>query len=729
MNSVWFFKGNGYAASKNVENGNAYLLANGYMGCRGTLEEHTKAELAAVNLAGVYDQNQNKWRETVNAPNPLYGALYEKSGAVLSCESAASHTQWLDLSRAVSGRTTVWQTESGTFTYKTERFVSMAEKHLLASRYTLCSDTDMELTLLTGIDADVFDCNGPHLFGLALEEKEGMLFSSAHTGELNIPVCTGEAAVFESADAKFVREGEKLLRRIHVKLKAGVPFVLEKYGVVYTGKDSDDPRMSAQKLLAGAKKQVYDALLKAHESAWEALWEDSKVEIDGDQDAQRAINYSLYQLHAIAPRHGGALSVAARGLSGQTYKGAVFWDTEIFMQPFFLHTEPEVVRSFLKYRIWGLKGAKEKAREYGYDGAFYAWESQEEGAEACSDYNVTDVFTLRPQRTYFRDKQIHISGDIAYALWQYVCHTDDEALLYEGGFELLYECAKFYRSRAYRSVSRGTVEFLDVIGPDEYHERVSNNAFTNRMAKHTFETLAAAYAYLKKSDAQKAEAFFESLGINEKALAEFLSLARDIKPAAADKNGVIEQFDGYFKMEDCTLDTVRGRLLNEKEYWGGANGVAAHTAIIKQADVLTLMQLFKGDFTDEQVERNWRYYMPRTEHGSSLSACMYALTACRIGLKEEAYALFMKTAAIDMEGGGKQFAGNIYIGGTHPAASGGAWMTAVFGFAGFSVEGGEIRLKPALPEKWKRLRFRVLHGGRRYEITVTHAGTGIKIIE
>ena len=188
------------------------------------------------------------------------------------------------------------------------------------------------------------------------------------------------------------------------------------------------------------------------------------------------------------------------------------------------------------------------------------------------------------------------------------------------------------------------------------------------------------------------------------------------------RDGVIEQFDGFFALEDCSLDTVRARLCHPREYWGGDHGVAGTTQIIKQADVIAMMALFPEDFSAETVAANWAYYEPRTEHGSSLSACMYALTACRLGKPELAWDLFLRTAGIDMTGGGKEWAGEIYIGGTHPAANGGAWMIAALGFAGLEMKSGQPVIHPHLPEQITRLSFPITAGGKRLRVTVTHDG-------
>jgi trehalose/maltose hydrolase-like predicted phosphorylase len=186
-----------------------------------------------------------------------------------------------------------------------------------------------------------------------------------------------------------------------------------------------------------------------------------------------------------------------------------------------------------------------------------------------------------------------------------------------------------------------------------------------------------------------------------------------------DERGVIEQFDGYFRLEDCTLNTVRSRLKDPKEYWGGGGGVAAATQIIKQADVVTMLALFGNDYSTAVKKANLDYYEPRTEHGSSLSSCMYALLACETGRSEWAYPFFTKSAEIDITGKSKHFAGLVYIGGTHPAANGGAWMTAIRGFCGFSVENGKIKIVPQLPSSWEKITFSVIVRGVDYRITVT----------
>ncbi|NLI55252.1 MAG: glycoside hydrolase family 65 protein [Clostridiales bacterium] len=675
--NVWELSQEGYDPQKAEENGNRFFTGNGFVGVRGTLDEFKKDRLAAWNLAGVYDRHgDNAWREPVNAPNGFFAELVG-AGPVLR------HAQRLDLRHAVQSRETEYENAH----LSIERFASQENPQLLCQKITVRPKAGA-VTLRCGIDGDVWDLNGPHLFDYRCGEEDGVLFVTCETGEQKLPIAVRDTvnrppdAVETTATGAF---------RVYSFSKETV---LERHITINAAPVYGD----------------YAASLRRHAAAWDALWAASHVELEGDEQAQLYLNDSLYHLHCIAPRHAkGGRSIPARGLSGQTYKGAVFWDTEIFLLPFFAYTEPALARKLVQYRIDTLPGALQKAQEYGYEGAFYAWESQEGGREGCTDFNVTDVFTGRPVRTYFRDKQIHISGDIVYALCNYADITGDESVLEDAGAKVVCQAARFYLSRAFRKIDSEVLEFTDVIGPDEYHDRVDNNAFTNKMAAFTI---------------QKARELESTRHTCHQDAADLGRFDRRVRQPNV-KDGIVEQFSGYFRHEDVTLAEVKSRLKHPREYWGTPGGVAYPTQIIKQADVIALMQLFPEEFTDAQVLKNWNYYEPRTEHGSSLSACMYALTACRVGKAEEAYPLFLKSAGADVRCDSKSWAGDVYIGGTHPAAAAGAWQIAIFGFAGLSSRGGTLIATPHLPSGITKISFPVTCRGRQYRVTATAAGASI----
>ncbi|MBQ9210062.1 MAG: glycoside hydrolase family 65 protein [Clostridia bacterium] len=714
--NTWILEKEGFSPADAAADGNRFLCANGYLGLRGVPEEAGPALFPAVTLAGVYDQFEEKWREPVNAPHGLRLQL-TMNGRALSLEETAPlrHKTMLDYRYGIYHR----DTDFGPARILSSRFTSLADPHLMADQYRVEFQKSGLVSLRVGISTDIWDINGPHLFGFRHHAEE-ILLTEATTGQKGIRVAVAQGMeISPRVEESISVEPDGLYRTLVAEVFPGDIWTLSVYASVYTSLDHPSPAAQARASIQRAMRVGYLELLQAHQAAWDQVWQASEIQLEGDEAAAQALHASQYHLNCIAPRHAGNMSIPARGLSGQTYKGAIFWDSEMFFFPMFVYTQPEVAQSLLRYRIETLPGARKKAAEYGYRGAFYAWESQEGGEEGCTNFNVVDVFTHRPVRTYFRDKQIHISGDIAYALRSYYDITGDRSLLEEGGAEVILECARFYLSRASLHADREEADFADVIGPDEYHERVTNNAYTNQIILHCLQSaLALADIFADRP------AWFQGLLLQIKYEKDWPLLENICRrlPAPREREGVIEQFDGYFALEDCTLEEVRSRLRDPREYWGGDHGVAGVTQIIKQADVIAMMALFPGLYTDAQVAANWAYYEPRTEHGSSLSACMYALAACRVGRLEEAWQLFQKTAEIDVLGGGKQWAGEIYIGGTHPASNGGAWMIAALGFAGLRMRGGQLTLQPHLPSQVKRLSFPVTAAGRRYRVEVTQEG-------
>lgn len=696
--------------------GNRFLVGNGYMGIRGTLEEYTKEQLVAVNLAGIYDKVGDGWREPLNAPNALY-TLLKVDGEYyrLPEKEAKEHSETLDYRHGIYSRKTVWHTLRGDVQIESERFADICHPHIIRMKYTVKTCFHGDIEVVTGIDADVWDIYGPHYDELMFEEEGTALVVKAVTHEKKECVYVAENVVVDfPCEMKKKTEPKQSLHRICFVTEPGQEYGIEKIIAVYTDQDGIMAKKKAMQVTVFDEVSSYLKNKEEHCAEWERLWKVSEVRIDGDDEAMQALNYSIYHLQSIAPRHTDSLSIAARGLSGQTYKGAVFWDTEMFMLDFFLYTQPAVAKTLLKYRIDTLPEALRKAKNYGYEGAFYAWESQEGGYDACTDYNVTDVFTGRPMRTYFKDKQVHISAAIVSGIMRYVEATGDDSILVKGGYQTVFECARFYYSLLTKRVSGEKYEILDVIGPDEYHERVNNNGYTNRMAKFTLETAAALMLYKTVSGRRISGADVQE---EREWIRKFEDAASKIYIPKPDQKGIVEQFDHYLELEDVLIEEVKGRLLHEKEYWGGAYGVASHTQIIKQADVVTWMNLFPEDFDRDIMECNWNYYEPRTEHGSSLSACMYAMLACKCDMQDKAYPFFLKSASADMCDGGKEWAGLVYIGGTHPAAAGGAYMTAIEGFGGICIKDGRLEVTPKLPKNWKALHFHVYFNGELYAVT------------
>lgn len=717
---AWFIEENGYRKDNVERNGSKFLQGNGYMGYRGTLEEYSKEQLVACNLSGVYDKVGDAWREPINAPNGLYTKLFCDGTPmdVLNGE-VVEHRQYLDIKSAVHTRESAFAGPSGNLvSIKSERFLALQDVHLICMKYSFRAREACNITVETGIDGDVWDINGPHLKNMKAETGRDFIALNAKTHEQNCAVSVAEAADNDFGAAQEILTGERsVMRRLSVQAQPGIEYSIFKYVSVFTGKDGvASPAKAAAESCLMAFEAGYGELLEQHRRLWGERWEKSDVRIDGDEEAQLALRYSIYHLLSIAPIHTDKASIPARGLSGQMYKGAVFWDTEMFMLPFFAYTNPEIARNLVNYRVDTLDGARRKAAEYGFRGAFYAWESQDKGSEACTLFNITDVFTGRPMRTYFRDKQVHISADVVYGIWQYYLLTGDESILVNGGAEVILECARFFFSYSYFNKDKNRYEILDVTGPDEYHERVNNNAYTSMMVKFTLDVAAEVIVLLYQKYPSDYEGLIRKINFRDdlKNLEDMRGLL--FVPGPDAQTHVIEQFSGYGKLEDVSLEVLKGRVLNPNEYLGGGNGIATTTKILKQADVVLMLNLFKNRYSREVKKANWEYYEPRTEHGSSLSSCVYAMLASETGNPDWGYKYFMKTARIDLTGEGKQYVGTLYIGGTHPAANGGAWMSAVLGFAGLGFDDGIITVDPQLPSKWQKVAFNIAVRGQSFSV-------------
>lgn len=704
---------------KIAETGNRFLIGNMHLGIRGTLDEYTKEQMVGLNLPFVYDKNKDQWREPVNAPNPLYFLIKVNGHPAHVLHNYTRHEQTLDISCGLFSRKTMFVINDIELTFSSQRFVSEQNPRMIYVQYRLETNRQANIEILTGIDGDIWDLNGPHLTPYTMDTSQQTLHLQTKTIEKkqHIEVYESLKMAFET-NTEYVKDDCHLYRKVLFTTKPSQTYVMEKYARIAIDEETSD--QTFQKLCHLSFGQALDK----HQHIWRDKWQHAEVVIDGDDQADKALHYSIYHLLMLTPYN--HQSIPARGVSGQTYKGAVFWDTEMFMLPFFLNVNPEAAKHLIQYRIDSLNRAKEKASLYGYQGAFYAWESQEKGVEACTDYNVVDVFTNRPVRTYFKDKQIHISADIVYGLWQYYLRTKNIDILLHGGADVILACAMFYYDRSYWHLRKKRAEYLDVLGPDEYHERVHNNAFTNRMIKFVFAVLAktndllSSFPNIYKVWSKQANP----------SIHELILFGQTIYLKKPLQSGIIEQFDGYLNHLDIPLEDLLSKRIKANEYLGG-HGLAGDTQIIKQADVIAMLYLFYSEFDYQVLKANFEYYHSRTEHGSSLSASMYALVACMIKRPDIAYPLFMKSATVDLSGDSKTYAGHIYIGGTHPAAAGGAYLTAIYGFAGLKIsKDGKITCKPQLPQSIKRISFRVVVFKQRYHITVTkQKATIIKEIE
>jgi trehalose/maltose hydrolase-like predicted phosphorylase len=479
-----------------------------------------------------------------------------------------------------------------------------------------------------------------------------------------------------------------------------------------------NPELRARDKLAGARQLGWDGMVAQHEAAWASRWRCSDVEIEGDAQAQRALHFALYHLNSAANPADEHVSIAARGLTGDDYRGHFFWDTEIFLLPFYVLTWPQAARALLMYRFHTLDAARAKARKMGWRGALYAWESAASGDESTPEH-VIGPDGLPIEILPGKEEQ-HISADIAYAAWQYWQATADDDFLLHAGAEILLETGRFWASRAELEAD-GRRHIRGVIGPDEYHDNVDDNAYTNVMARWNIRRALDVAVLLRERWPAHYDRLADRLRIDDAELQEWRRAAEAMATGFDPRTGLFEQFAGYFGLEDIDLADYAERTAPMDVVLGRER--IRQSQVIKQADVLMLLALLPEMFSAGAAEANFRYYERRCGHGSSLSRVMHGFVAARLGASEPALRYFREAAAIDLSD-----SQGAITGGVHIATLGGLWMTAVLGFAGLSLHGEGLAIAPHLPAEWQALAFRVQWRGRRVKIRIEQAACRLEAI-
>ena len=470
----------------------------------------------------------------------------------------------------------------------------------------------------------------------------------------------------------------------------------------------DDAAPLAGAALARSRAVGWRAVLTAHETAWDERWTASDILIEGDEESQRAVRFAVYHLTSAANPECDRVSIGARALTGDAYLGHVFWDTEIYLLPFYTAVWPAAAKALLMYRFHTLPGARAKAAHFGFKGALYAWESADTGMETTpervvvSDGTVVEVLTGQMEH--------HISADVAYAVWQYWRATGDADFLLRAGAEILLDTARFWASRAVREAD-GKRHIRHVIGPDEYHEDVDDNAFTNMMARWNIARALDTMELLRAHWPDEAAALRKKLTLSDEELADWQDAVSRIVTGHDSATGIYEQFAGFHALEMIDLINYAERTLPIDLVIGRER--TQRSQIVKQADVVALIALLPEEFPGSMAEANFRHYEPRCAHGSSLSAGMHARVAASVGNSEMALRYLQETAATDLDLDPNS------AGGVRIAGLGALWQAVMLGFAGIDLMGDALGIHPRLPPQWRSMTFRVCWRGRSVGIRIT----------
>lgn len=719
MVDLWTISESDFNPNRLQHNETVFTQGNGYLGTRGAFEEFYPSEQRTTFVHGVFDDLPVVFTELANFPDWLeMEILLEGERFNLAQGELLMFERHLDLRNGLLTRSVRWRSPQGRTTRLFfQRFTSLANIHLVCMRVDITpEDYTGTVEIRSGLNAEVDNLSFKHWNPLEQGVDAETVWLEVRTRGSKITA--GLAARLAATTGGKVEQQACDVRGhptwgLSSHVESGQNFKLEKTVAIYTSRDKPDPLSAARALLIGLPAQAWDDLWALQAQKWAEEWRRCDVIIEGDDEAQLAVRFSLYHLLIAAPRDDEHVNIGAKTLSGYGYRGHAFWDTEIFMLPFFTYTRPEIARNLLSYRYHNLAGAREKAAANGYFGAQYPWESAGDGREVTPTWVPNPNDRTSQIRIWTGDIEIHISSDIAYAVWQYWQASRDDAFMVERGMEIILDTARFWASRLEWDPDRKIFHLSGVIGPDEYHEHVDNNAFTNYFVRWHLRKAVELAAWLKKQDSLAANELLNRLLITDKTLSDWKNISDQVYCPIDPQTGLIEQFDDYFDLKDINLAEMEPRTESMQSLLGIAG--INRTQVLKQPDVMMLMYLLPDEFDSAAQHANFNYYTPRTDltFGSSLGPSIQAIMATRLESQDHAYENFMRAARADLE----DVRGNAGDG-IHGASAGGLWQAIVFGFAGLQVHADDWTVSPRLPGHWTRLAFKFSWRGEEVNIDI-----------
>ena len=725
----WLILQDEYDAAENLNYESLFCLTNGYLGTRGSYEEGTVKSLPCTFVNGVFDKSETFMRELANLPNWLGIRLYvEKELIGIENCSILEFSRVLDMKHAMLVKRFLLEDKKGRQTLvEGIRFVSRANVHRMAVKlYVTPINYDGIIEVENIVDGSVINfADAPrfkvkHTYLVANERlTENGVYIECATRDNHLHVGTGAFLDAERNGKSVIKTrqfyafGEQTIEFQDFDAEQGVTTEITKYASIYTERD-----LPKYELHSAVKNEIdafvergFEQELAEHFKVYEEMWKEADIQIQGDFDLDRAVRFNIFHLMSTGNEHDDRVNVGAKLLHGEEYGGHAFWDTELFMLPFFAYVFPKTAKNLESYRYRLLDAARANAAKNGYKGAQYPWESADDGTEQCPDWTIEPDGTC--YRCYVADYEHHVTAAVAYGIYDYVKITKDTSFLLKKGAEILMETARFWASRCEYITEKDRYEIRKVTGPDEWHEPVDNNVYTNYLAKWNLRYVIALIQDLKEHHREDYDRIAEKISLTEKEIEEWNLVQSKIYLPRKEGTQLLEQFEGYFDLQEVTIQEY------DKNDWPIRPAElktmkTKETQIIKQADVVMLLHLMGEEFDEETTKLNYSYYEKRTLHGSSLSPSIYSIMGLKVGDDTKAYRYLRRAAFIDLINLQKNTREGI-----HAANAGGVWQTVVFGFAGLSIDvDGILNITPKMPKEWEGVTFRIHYLNSWLEISI-----------
>jgi maltose phosphorylase len=713
-----------------------FSLGNGRMGQRANFEEAYSGDTLQGNyIAGVYYPDKTRvgwWKngypeyfaKVLNAANWIgIDILIDGEQLDLAKCKVSDFRRELNMKEGYLKRNFTAKTANGKeVKVETIRFCSMADDEAGVIKYTITPiNFNGQLSITPFIDGDVVnkDSNYDEKFWDEVKKETWQSggFVQMRTKKTGFEVATGMEFVIlinekpVTPKIQIVEKEKYIAAAIELQANEGQNVTVIKYAANLSSQNyaAADLAANVKATLSRISKKGFETLRAEQAQAWAQKWQLNDIIIEGDAAAQQAIRFNIFQLNQTYTGEDDRLNIGPKGFTGEKYGGSTYWDTEAYCVPFYLSTaDPKVTRNLLLYRYKQLGKAIDNAKLLGFNNgaALYPMVTMD-GTECHNEWEITF-------------EEIHRNGAIAYAIFNYVRYTADETYLADYGLEVLIAISRFWSQRVNWSDDKQQYVMLGVTGPNEYENNINNNWYTSKLATWCMQYTIEVAGKVKAAEPAKYAALINKISFNEAdETAKFKEIIEKMYFPYNEKLRVFLQQDGYLDKEQILVKDLPAadRPINQKWSWDRI----LRSCYIKQADVLQGIYFFEDQYDLDTIRRNFDFYEPRTVHESSLSPCVHAILAAKLGDEARAYEFYLRTSRLDLDD-----YNNDTEDGCHITSMAGTWMSVVEGFGGMRVKDGRLSFQPFLPGKWKSFSFQISFRGTLLNIKVSNAGVQIK---
>lgn len=713
-----------------------FSIGNGYMGVRGNFAEgYDEKTLVGSYLSGIYYPDKTKvgwWKNGYPAyfakiPNACnwigFNLSIDDQPVQMDLVTVDQFECILDMKTGVLYRTcTLTIPNKGQLELRSTRFCSMQKKELAGQEISIKSiSISGSIRIESYLDFNVVNnsTNYGENFWVRLGEgiEDSFAWVQSQTRKTAFDAFYSMACEFQLNNRSLAKNPQESSSRVSYDaaetIQPGdvvrVRKIVCALQSMYVSKDKQlEAAHNFHELYAPAS---WDTHLEQHCAAWAAKWQESDIEIEGDDSAQQGIRYNIFQLHQTYTGEDPRLNIGPKGMTGEKYGGSTYWDTEAYCLPFFLSTaHPSVARNLLIYRHNQLGKAIENASLLGFSGGAALYPMVTMNGEEChNEWEITF-------------EEIHRNGAIAYAIYNYVKYTGDTSYIQEYGLEVLIGIARFWAQRFQYSEAKQAYVMLGVTGPNEYENNVNNNWYTNYIARWCLEYTASMIDATKTSDGSRWQDISALVSWNEAEMERWNKIISNVYFPMDDTRGVFLQQDGFLDKEIRPAASIPSDQIPIHQSWSWDR--ILRSCFIKQADVLQGLYFFEDHFTIDEIKRNFDFYEPLTVHESSLSPCIHAIQACLLDKDEKAYEMYLRTARLDLDD-----YNNDTEDGLHITSMAGTWLAVVQGFGGMRIKNNQLYFRPRIPKKWKSIKFHIRFRANLLLVEVTTDTTIITNIE